>query len=512
MDKNYNASRLRLSLAHFLTGKAFTAVSTLSVMLLLARALPKEDFAILIVFEALVALSGMAASFGINQTLLRFVPELRADNNGLALFRLIRNAIFSRAWIFGLLMVGLSAIGPWLAGWLGFGNRVDLFPWFLLAGWMGLTWMLVAQVMESLMWQKTSQYTIAATSALRLVLLGVSYMHGEVDLARVVEIEIICQGLTLALLLLGLWHNQRQDPCRHAGSLAWFKENRGRISRYALSGYGFSLSTLLYGSQPNRAISARFLSPQAMGDFGFADSLTRLFRRFLPSSLLIGFIRPLYFVRYAETGQLHYLERMANLVFRVNLILMSAAALALLFFGGPVLDVLTAGKYGGTIYLVAAMLGLLVLESLQIQHVLLCQTLERNGLLVYSNLILSGSLLVALPLFPAIGAWSIVLANLMGNVLAIAFIRRKLAPQGQIFKLDMPLIFRALLVFGMAAGVGYPIQHLAGLVLGGVAGLVAFVLLLTLLRPFSSEEFAQLRGLLRPRVSNVPRQSEGAKP
>ncbi|MDD5363778.1 MAG: hypothetical protein PHR30_00450 [Gallionellaceae bacterium] len=501
MVKHYSSSRVRRSLIHFLTGKAFTAVSTLSVMLLLARALPKEDYAILIVFEALVTLTGMAASFGINQTLFRFVPELRADNNGLALYRLIRNGLLSRAWVFGLSLAGLALVSPWLAGWLGFSERITLFPWFLLAGWAGLMWYLLARVMESLMWQKTSQYTIAATAALRLALLGASYMRGEANLARVVGIEIICESLALALLLLGMWHNQRQDPYRQAGSLSWFKENKLRISRYALSGYGFSLSTLLYGSQPNRAVSARFLTPQAMGDYGFADSLANLFRRFLPSALLIGFIRPLYFARYAETGQLQYLERMANLIFRVNLILMSAAALLLLFFGGPALDALTAGKYGSTVYLVAAMLGLLVLESLQIQHALLCQTLERNVLLIYNNLILSGALLLALPLFPVIGAWSIVLANLIGNLLAIAFIRFRLAPQNLAFKLDIPLISRALLAFGLAIGLGYLVKYTIGMATGGGAGLAAFVLLVILLRPFSNDEISQLTNLVRRRLN-----------
>jgi O-antigen/teichoic acid export membrane protein len=511
MAKHYNANRVRRSLAHFLTGKAFTAVSSLSVVLLLARALPKADYATLVVFEALINLTGMAASFGINQTLLRFIPELRANNNGLALYRLIRSALFSRAWVFGLSVLGLAGASPWVGGWLGFSGRVDLFPWYLLAGWMALMWLLLAQVMESLMWQKTSQYTIAATAALRLTLLGVSIMRGEADLARVVMIEIICHGLTLALLMFGLWRNQRMDPHRHEGSLVWFRENRERISRYALSGYGFSLSTLLYGSQPNRAISARFLSPHAMGDYGFADSLANLFRRFLPSALLIGFVRPLYFARYAETGQLHYLERMANLIFRVNLVFLGGVILTLLLLGGPILDVLTAGKYGGTIYLAAAMLGVLMLESLQIQHVLLCQTLERNGLLIYSNLILSGSLLVALPLFPVIGAWSIVLANLVGNVLAIAFIRTRLAPQGNAFRLDMSLILRAALSFGLAAGVGYQAQHSISLILGWAAGMLVFLLLLVLLPPFSDDELAQLRGLTRRSRASVP-QSEGVQP
>ncbi len=511
MSRHYDAGRVRRSLAHFLTGKAFAAVSTVLVLLLLARALPKADYATFVVFEALVALTGMVASFGINQTLLRYVPELRTANNGVALYSLIRKALISRAAVYGGACLALAAAAPLLAGWMNFTQWSALFPWFLLAGWASLTWFLVAQVMESLMWQKSSQYTIAATAALRLALLGASYFRGEIDLPRVVLIEIVCHGLTLALLLLGLWRNRRQDPHRHEGSLAWFAENKTRIARYAVRGYGYSLSTLLYGSQPNRAIAARFLPPHAMGDYGFADSLANLFRRFLPSALLIGFIRPLYFARYAETGKLHHLERMANLMFRVNLVLVSGVALVLMFFGEPAVDMLTDGKYGSTVYLVAAMLGLLVLESLQIQHVLLCQTLERNGLLIYGNLLLSGSLVLALPLLPVLGAWAIVLANLIGNVLAIAYIRIRLAPQGQAFSLDARPILYALAGFVLAAVLGLALRESQESVPGGVAALLVWLVLLALMRPFSAEEVAQLRRWMRRRPEAAA-QIEGGRP
>jgi O-antigen/teichoic acid export membrane protein len=503
MSKHYNSSRIRQSLIHFITGKAFTAISTLSVMLLLARALPKADYAVVITVEAIVTLTGMAASFGINQTLLRYIPELRVENNGLALYRLIRNAIISRAWVFGLAIIGLAAAGPWLAEWLHFSGRISLLPLFLIAGWTSLMWFLVAQVMESLMWQKTSQYTIAITAALRLTLLGISYSQGEADLERVVWIEVITHNLTLIMLLLGTWYNQRQDPYRLKGNLSWFHDNKKRISRYALHGYGFSLSSLLYGSHSNRAISARFLSSSAMGDYGFADSLTNLFRRFLPSALLIGFIRPLYFARYTETNQLHDLERMANLIFRINLVFLGMAALTLIFFGKPVLDILTSGKYGDTVYLVSAMLGVLALESLRMQYVLLCQTIEENGILIYSNIILSLSLILSLPFFPAIGAWAIVLANLVGNILSIIYIHIRFAPRNVAFKLDMPPILNTLLGLAIAIGAGYQIQIISNWILAGIASLIVFAALLVILKSFTNTEIMYFKNLLRKDKNNV---------
>lgn len=504
MVKHYETSKVVRSLAHFLTGKAFAAASTLAVLFLLARSLSKPDFAVYMVFEAVIGLTGLIASFGINQTVLRYSAELRAANNGLALYSLIRSALLSRALVFGLALLLLYAASPWIAGRLGFGAHLDLFHLYLLVGWLGLICTLTGAVMETLLWQKTTQYTYALTAALRLFLLGSSYLFDQVDLHRVISIDIIYESVTLLLLLAGLWRNYVRDPNRRAGSLDWFHDNRKRITRYALAGYGYALSTLLYGSQPNRAVSARYLPPHAMGDFGFADSLANLFSRFLPSNLLQGFIRPLYFVRYAETRQLRHLERLANLIFRVNLVLMSVAALILLLYGGPLLGALTAGKYAGTVYLVVAMLGLLVLESLQNQHILLCQTLEKNHLLIYANLLRSGSLLAAIPLFVSIGAWAVVLANVTGNLLAIGFVRWTLGRAGQTFGLDLALIARAMLNFSLALLVGLYAQEAGSLFWGGLFGLSAYLVSSLIVRPFSGDELGTF--VRRIREYRQPRQ------
>jgi hypothetical protein len=365
---------------------------------------------------------------------------------------------------------------------------------------MGLICALTGAVMESLLWQKTTQYTYAATAALRLLLIGGSYWLAEIDLLRVVSIDIVFEGVSLLALLAGLWRNYRNDPDRHLGTLNWFRDNRIRVTRYAMAGYGYALSTLLYGSQPNRAVCARYLPAQAMGDFGFADSLANLCSRFLPSNLLQGFIRPLYFVRYTETRQLHQLERMANLIFRVNLVLMSFGALILLLYGGPLLSALTAGKYTGTIYLAAALLGLLVLESLQGQHILLCQTLEKNHLLIFANLLRSGSLLAAIPLFVSIGAWAVVLANGVGNLLAISFIRLTLGRAGHVFNLDLSLIVRAILNFCLALLLGLYLQQASSLSWGGLLGISAYLAASLASRPFSGGELSMLGRLIKAQL------------
>ena len=496
MTNHYDAKQITHSFLHFITGKVFTAISTLSILLLLARSLSKPEYAAYVTFEALTGLTGLLASFGINQTVLRYTAELRASNNGLALYFLIRKAIISRAIIFAFALLILTILTPIIANFLGFSAHIHIFYLYMFAGWIGLICALTGSIMETLLWQKSTQYTYAATAALRLLLIGSCYLFSNIDLLRLVSIDIIYESMTLLVMLFGLYKNKKADPNHNSGSLNWFSENRDRIKRYAIAGYGYSLSTLLYGSQPNRAVSARYLSTHSMGDFGFADSLANLFNKFLPSNLLQGFLRPIYFVRYAESKQIYHLERMANLIFRINLTIMSIVALTTILYGQYILGILTSGKYSGTVYLLAAMLGVLVLESLQNQHILVCQTLENNHLLVYANIIRSCLLIAVIPLFVNIGAWAIVLANTVGNLLAIYFVRIMLGRAHHAFKLDIKLIANSITSLIFAAAIGITLKQNGYTILGGLAGLSLFITMNFIIRSYTDDEVIMLKNLL----------------
>lgn len=501
MASHYDLTALKRSLVHFLTGKALTAICSIAAMLLLARALPKTDFAALIIFEATINLTGVALSFGVSQpVLLRYIPELRVQNNGLALYGLVRRAILHRAWIYALACVLLGILGPWLGHWFGFDSRADLFSMYLFAGWANLMLHPIFASMESLLWQKTTQYIIAATAALRLLLLSFFFLHGRLDLHQVVLIEIAYQSATLLLLLVGFWSNRHNDPHRHQGTAEWFADNRRRIARYAWKSYGFSLSSLLIGSQPNRMVAGRFLSPRAMGDYGFADSLTGLFGRFLPSTLLQGFIRPLYFARFTETNQLHHIERLGNMILRINLVLMAQAALLLLMFGGALIDTLTAGKYGDTVNLIAAMFGVLVLGGMLNHYTLICQTVEKNALLIYANLFISASIAFSFPLFPEIGAWAIVAANTCGLVMAIFFLHYKLAKAGWGTSVELVPVLKAITAFAVPLLLGVILQQHLGQMIGGFAGWALSLLLLVLWGPFTREDINDFRRILAKRL------------
>ncbi len=490
---HYSPEKIARGLAHFLGGKALTAVSTVFVLLLLARFLGKEEFGAFVTFQAVVSIVGLIASFGTNQVLVRFVPELRALNNNRTLYRFAARLFLRRAALFGAALAATAVGGAWLAVFLGFPQWVGSLRLYLLAGWFALSWYLLAQVMEALLWQKASQYLVAATGLVRLFLLAILAAQGALTLHTVVLVEVVCEVLTLAALVMAAARNYLRDPSRRAGDTGWLAANRARLRHYALTGYLQAVTSLLYGSAPNRAAAAHFLPPAALGEFGFADSVAVTFRRLLPANLLAGFLRTLFVARYTHSSDSRSLESMADLAFRLNLLLVSAFALLVLLVGGPVLDSLTDGKYGGTALLVAGMLGLLAVEGLMVQFALICQTLELNLILAASNIVLSLSLILALPLFPAFGPWAILVANIVGNIGAILLIRRYLAGRGHVFRLDAHLAGRIVLalLLGLAAGQSAAVLPGGSWAMGAV-GTATYLLLLWRLRPFSAAELTLL--------------------
>jgi hypothetical protein len=180
---------------------------------------------------------------------------------------------------------------------------------------------------------------------------------------------------------------------------------------------------------------------------------------------------------------------------------MSAAILLILLSGQELLTWLTAAKYGDTAYLLAALIGVLTLESLRVQQELVCITLERNALLIGSNLILSASIVLALPLFAYLGAWSIVVANLAGNLMAIGYTRRRLGGLGYRLRFDGVLVWKAMRSAALALGLGQllSLATLPAMVAGPLA-LVAYFFLLGVFSPFSQEEMRQMKGLMGPRM------------
>lgn len=497
--QHYNLARVRASLAHFLIGKSLTAASSITALLLVARALPVPQFAAYAVFQAVINLIGLLTTFGVGQTVVRYVPELRATNNNLPMYRLISRGIVTRGAVIG---IALALAWLTMSWWAPLVNLEDWLPWlagYLLVGWFRLMNIFVSRALESLLWQKLTQYSLASGSMLRLMVVSWLAWDHLLTLENVILMELACEGLSFSLMLIGYLRNWRADPHRGEGDVEWGMHNRARLRKFGFWGYLQSLATLLYGGAPNRVAASALLGTSDVGLFGFVDNLGEYGQKFLPTRMLHGIIRPVFFARYSQTGDFNELSGFANLTFRISLLALGLPAVVLLAVGYPLLDWLTAGKYGEAAYLVSGFMLVLAVESLRSQLELLAQAIERNEIFLFSNLALSSSILIAVALLNWLGLWAFVVGAFVGNLLSLLVIQLWLRKVGLRFHLDSWLTLKAAFGVILSGGLGLLLSNTVSPVAGALVSVTFFVAYSWIFPSFRPAEKALIENALRGR-------------
>lgn len=451
-NKHYGVTQIRNSLSHFMVGKGFKIITSLSVLVLLARYMEETQYAVYISFQALSILIGVLSGFGFQAVLNRYLPELRANGNNLSMYRLMFAGISLRV----LFLIGMMAVAiPFantLSEWFNFQEWAWLLPWYLFASIVRLSALSLSQTMESLLWQKDAQYSLAIGSLIRLVLVLGFIGLSEINLVNLVIIEVITECLTMIIISYRCFRKWKTDQHRGEGNQGWLAENKNRVLKYGLLNYLVGQSTLLYGSAPNRMILAAYLPSANLAVYGFADGVANLTRRFMPTRLLLGFIRPIFMAHYSTKNNFNKLNRMSNFIFRVNVMILILPISILLVVGDLFFSWLTAGKYGESAYLLAGFLVLIIIEGLYALLELLVQAIEKNQIIIIGNIIKSLSLFSVIPLIQSFGVWSIILANIAGSLAACGIVVNYLLRNQYPLKMDFPLFFLNI-IYGVISGV-----------------------------------------------------------
>ena len=139
------------------------------------------------------------------------------------------------------------------------------------------------------------------------------------------------------------------------------------------------------------------------------------------------------------------------------------------------------------------MYSLVVLGSLNTLIDILVKLVERAAIYTVSNLLLSASLLLAIPLIQDFGLWSIVIANAVGITAAIGVILLYMRNAGYAIDLKIPLLAKLGVLMLVAIGIGqlswlaFRSDWIAGVFTGA-----SYLGLLLLLAPISQDERTEL--------------------
>lgn len=454
----YGGERVRRGLWHFLLGKGVSSVAGLAAMVLVVRGLTIEEFAAYSVLVALVEVFTAVSGLGLSHLVLRYVPELFNRAELVALGRLVRTVLALRTGVLVLVVAGAALAAAPLAGWLGLEKHLAALQLFLLVVGLRTTSHFLSQVMDSTLHQGVSQVAFSSAALLRCAGM-VWLMHGgQVSLLPVIALEAACDALACVVLLFGLFRllALNRDAPTVDTTNDWLKANARQLSRFALTAYLQHLATLPFGGNTNRLVGGVLFGERMMAGFGFALSLYDYVKRYLPTQLLVGVIRPVIVARYTADKNFQRVAALCEKSFQVNLSLLLIIATPVVVAGPEILAAISAGKYGqDSAWILIALIALLSLETRRMLLEVLTQTVERYDLMIRSNLFLSSSVLLGIVAYPWLGAVAFPLGNAAALVVANRVVGRKLARLGFVQAPEWRSTVRALQIFVVALAAGW---------------------------------------------------------
>lgn len=503
---SFSLARVQRAGLQFVLGKGITAPLTLLNVILIVRLCPAADYGIYVTAFALSEIALALSDLGLSWAAWRFIPTYRLGAGARLLRIFISQIIGARAIT---LCVGAGvmflAAEP-LAALLGI--RDAALAMRLAAALVivdGLGRFIREIILESLILQGRIQIAQFVRTVSLTVALAYCLTQGVTDLsfsqALVFELASAACAVLASVGLLVHYLAQDRDP----RDPAWMAPSRARIVRLMWQNYVSVAVTYLTGPQAMTAVASRFTGPEGAAVFGMVRNFVEQIRRYLPSELFAGLVRPAIIASYELNQDFSRLRQYAQAIYKTSYATLLPVVAVAAALGGDWLTYATAGRYPDSHWTFLVLLSSLI------------PAVHRRVLEMVVNIVdsadlwLKGAIIggVCLPMAVAMtyagwGVESMACAMLFGELVTNAVIIRGLATRGYKYHIDghqIMLTFGLTLCVCLSANFALQGQSMSISALVGISALaVALTVgIVAVCRLFNREETAMFRAALSRR-------------
>lgn len=484
------------SLGHFAIGRVLSALVGVAFLLLLVRVLERNSYGVYIALFAAFEIIQLAATPGGYAFVFRYLPELRSNSSGRDLARVLKKLVIYRvatlmvaAFLVWYFKSGLSN----LAGFPGVEPIIAIFAIVLFFEGVAR---FIDMIFESLLSQGYAQASILFRNGFKVLALAVVSDLGseEVVLAHWLGYEVMTSaaGAVLSCFLLARRVKSKREAERGNHSSLEFN----RIARFCAPTYFSQVACIGSGTEIVKLIVNKLLGASTTAAFGFAAILVGTIQKYLPSFLLIGWVRPLLITAKAEGKGYATLVDLSVTIVKLNLLVLSPVAVVFIVGGDVIIDIVAGGKLPDSLPFVYFFLVLIVAQTIRAVVSLLGVALEIGNGSLKATLISLIGLCGGIFLYPTLGSWALCGGLLATEVIwAIAMIIY-LRGHGMNYRLPfLPMMkFLACMLFSGLGGL-FLIEILDAssdgpieVVLLATVSAIVCLLVLAISRPFSSGE------------------------
>ena len=420
----------------------------------LVRVLSEHDYGIYNLLYSLIALMGMFFSFGIANTLQRFMPEYYNRGEYEIAHRLYKAASIIRLISNVAVLGGILLLWDYLAPLLKLTEYKPYFILFCLIIILHLQRGILETCLESYFLQKYSQ----GISVFFVVIKGIGYVAALLfswDMWLILIIDFVAYFITFILLEL-IYHKKVH---RQGGTYPTFpRDERKRLTRFALF-YNFNdAGAGLLDANFDNFIIIMYLDPIAVGAYAFCNRVTRTAERILPANYLLQLIRPLFF-----SGNSMATSKQINQNYQLLLKLIYLCQIPLfcffLLYSQECITILFGGKFLEYHLILVAVSFISLLNAFQVPVGLVAQLKERVEIFLYSKIFAVYNLAADVVFIHYLGLWGAVLATgsatLGKNIFIWYFVRDNANVRGM-----APFFLKTVGYWVIVVGIGWLLNHM----------------------------------------------------
>lgn len=344
-EASFGLQSLRRAITHFLIGKGLTAPLTLLNILLLVRLSPVQEYGVYVTAFAVSEITLALTDLGLSWAAWRFVPSYRVAGGDHALRRFVSGILAVRT-----ATLSLGAVVLWCAS--GFIASSLAIPDYQSAMKMAAVLVLVDGVgrfireilFESLLLQGRVQISQMVRNVVLTVLLLVFWWRGG-ELSAKLALEMEIGAAAAASLLAGVLLITSLRGLRFPRETHWEEPDLRRMLRLMWPNYLSVSLTYLTGPQAMVALASRVIGADGAAVFGMAKNFVEQIRRYLPSELFAGVVRPAIIAAYEKDRSIENLNRYSQMLYKTSYVSLLPVIAVAAGVGGAWLHLITAGRY-----------------------------------------------------------------------------------------------------------------------------------------------------------------------
>lgn len=380
----------------------FSTFFGLLITTIIVRNLTVSEFGLYNLLFALLGYINLACSFGVNSTFQRYLPELYQKKDYYNLNRIVGRGV---AIEFVTVIAGISLIavfsGPLgrllnAEGWIQY---YRLFaPYYLLMLEGGL----LVIVLSSLFLQKYVTIAELSISTIRTFAITAALMLGY-SLKGVICAEVAAAAAYTLLLAFFYFSKFRRA---HPVDVKTASVSKRRLIRYGGFTFINDIGSSVLDEATDYLIISAYLGTAAVGLYAFAVRIVRMFFRFLPTNTFQGLLQPVFFLRYSESEDYGELNRMFNLLVKLNSFLCFPFCIGLYLLGDKLIIYLFDPKYIDALIPLWIVITFVTIDMCMTSVGLVLKAVEKVEILLQSKVFslynLVGDILVV-PVFGIVG-------------------------------------------------------------------------------------------------------------